>query len=377
MTIPGRRHAAASSSSRSAGSLRHDDPAEFHLVYPLVVGLFVLFSTMTLLDKVMRKSPFSLLDMLALFANAGAFFAVSHRMVGLAYGHPEVALVSVGLAAFYAGHVVWFLRRRGTDRGLLVSCLGLAAAFVALTMPLVCAGQWVTVTWAIQAAVLVWIAERLESRVVRLLSFGLFALVLVRWVVLDIGITFRPDGTLVGMSAGVAVADYLWLLAERAVTFGATIAACGVAARLLGGAPPRGADAAAGPSAALARRLLTVACVGMSLLYLTLETGSFLAAYGPGFRAGGVSILWALFALGLVAAGLVRDVGPARWAGLGLFALVSAKVFLHDLASLDTFWRIVAFIVLGLVLIAGSFVYLTYRDRAGAVARSASPGLGG
>jgi uncharacterized membrane protein len=112
-----------------------------------------------------------------------------------------------------------------------------------------------------------------------------------------------------------------------------------------------------------ARPLLAVACLGTLFAYLTLETNSFLAAYYPGFRAGGVSIVWAVFALALVLAGIARNVGPLRLVGLGLFAIVSGKVFLHDLASLDTFWRIVAFIILGLLLIAGSFVYLKYREK--------------
>jgi uncharacterized membrane protein len=73
--------------------------------------------------------------------------------------------------------------------------------------------------------------------------------------------------------------------------------------------------------------------------------------------------VWAVFALALVLAGIARNVGPLRLVGLGLFAIVSGKVFLHDLASLDTFWRIVAFIILGLLLIAGSFVYLKYREK--------------
>jgi uncharacterized membrane protein len=38
-------------------------------------------------------------------------------------------------------------------------------------------------------------------------------------------------------------------------------------------------------------------------------------------------------------------------------------VFFVDLARLDQFYRIVAFIILGLLVLAGSFVYLKYKDR--------------
>lgn len=106
----------------------------------------------------------------------------------------------------------------------------------------------------------------------------------------------------------------------------------------------------------------------LSLAWLAVGA-VFLKQYGVGgdrtalALADGVSIVWALFAMAIVLAGIARNVEPLRWAGLVLFAIVSVKVFLHDVASLDTFWRIVAFLILGVVLVAGSFVYLKFREK--------------
>jgi len=473
-------------------ALANYEPARFPETYPYIVGFFVLFSTMTFLYKVVRGAPSTVLDLLALLANAAVFFGISSWMVEQAFGRSQVAFVSLGLAAFFTAHLLVFRRRRVVDHGLLVSFLGLAATFAAVTMPLVLSPDWVTASWAIQSIVLLWMAERLESGIVRRMALVLLGLVLVRLCTLDLGRTFLPGGSVTAAAAELPAAGYLWLLAERAIAFGVPIAAFGVAARLLGRTPRRdgstptadrgdsalaplvwlagiaallfyvhlevdrtadfffpaarlpllslvwlgvgviflrryavrgdrtsfalaGCVAAAvlvklftwdlpawgfderlvvgpgyslvdaglravdfgaviaflavafavagGPRVAEARALLAVACLGTFFAYLTLETNSFLAAYHPGLRAGGVSIVWALFALGLVLAGIARDRGPLRWAGLVLFAIVSAKVFLHDLASLDTFWRIVAFLILGVVLIAGSFVYLKFREK--------------
>jgi uncharacterized membrane protein len=51
-----------------------------------------------------------------------------------------------------------------------------------------------------------------------------------------------------------------------------------------------------------------------------------------------------------------------RYLGLGLFAIVVWKVFFLDLSQLDQIYRIVAFLLLGILVLAGSFVYLKYRD---------------
>jgi uncharacterized membrane protein len=60
--------------------------------------------------------------------------------------------------------------------------------------------------------------------------------------------------------------------------------------------------------------------------------------------------------------GIWKNVKPLRYAGLILFAVVIWKVFFRDLAELDQFFRIIAFIVLGVLVLAGSFVYLKYRE---------------
>ena len=52
-----------------------------------------------------------------------------------------------------------------------------------------------------------------------------------------------------------------------------------------------------------------------------------------------------------------------RLAGLTLFVVVAAKVFFSDLAHLHQLYRIVAFLALGALLLAGSFVYLRFRQR--------------
>ncbi|MCA9052680.1 MAG: DUF2339 domain-containing protein, partial [Planctomycetaceae bacterium] len=110
------------------------------------------------------------------------------------------------------------------------------------------------------------------------------------------------------------------------------------------------------------RTLFGGAAVATLFAYLTLEVNTFLGYYKPGFRAGGVSILWSLFALALLIRGIRRNIRGLRYVGLVLFSIVAWKVFFVDLATLDDFWRIVAFIILGVLVLCGSFLYLRYRE---------------
>jgi len=105
-----------------------------------------------------------------------------------------------------------------------------------------------------------------------------------------------------------------------------------------------------------------VLALGTLFAFTTLELNSFLHTYQEGLRFGGISILWSLFALAFVLFGIRRNIRGLRYTGLVLFAIVAAKVFLVDLARLDQIYRIVAFIVLGILVLSGSFLYLQYRQ---------------
>jgi len=77
-----------------------------------------------------------------------------------------------------------------------------------------------------------------------------------------------------------------------------------------------------------------------------------------------VSALWALVALVILAAGLVRGVREIRWAGLGLLAVALAKLFLFDLSKLSSLTRAASFLAVGITLLVGGFlVQRLARDR--------------
>ena len=479
-------------------------PERFWDVFPFLVGYFVLFSTATFLFKIVRGVKADLFDLLALFLNAAVFFTVGGRMIDQAYaatyGRQPVALLAVAMAAFYAAHVWIVLARRIVDRELVVSFLGLASFFVTITMPLVLSRQWVTASWAIQAVIMLWMAERLGSRFLRLAASAVLGLVLCRFFVLDLGGAFRPGSAVDDMPLG----EFAVTLLGRIISFGIPIASLGIAAwffrraaaaeaagladrdlpivagndieavpfpsfaevavaaivamtviylhlevdrtvgflhtplRLpmltilwIGGAmflfsrirgwgeaigiplfvaavaavllkvflwdlPSWGLDsdfvyagawtghaalmrvvdfgavtgflvaitALATTSKPLAtlRKVSAVAAVAMLLVWSTLEVNSFLTSFAPGLRAGGVSITWALFALAFLVVGIRYRLSALRYCGLALFATVAVKVFTSDLDSLDSFYRIVAFLILGVLLLLGSFLYLRFRE---------------
>jgi uncharacterized membrane protein len=76
-----------------------------------------------------------------------------------------------------------------------------------------------------------------------------------------------------------------------------------------------------------------------------------------------LSVFWALVGVGTLVVGLRRDIYVLRLAALGLLGLTVVKVFLFDLATLTSVYRVVSFIGLGLLLLVGAYVWQRMRPR--------------
>jgi uncharacterized membrane protein len=95
-----------------------------------------------------------------------------------------------------------------------------------------------------------------------------------------------------------------------------------------------------------------------------------------------LSIVWSVYAVGCVAAGFAIRVAGLRYFGLALFALTVVKVMLVDLQSLQTGYRILSFLGVGLFLLGTSVLYgklspLLLREAGGDAPDNAPPEAAG
>jgi uncharacterized membrane protein len=85
-----------------------------------------------------------------------------------------------------------------------------------------------------------------------------------------------------------------------------------------------------------------------------------------------LSVVWTVYAAVVLAVGFVVQRPRLRWTALALFGLVVAKVFLVDMAGLNEFYRIVAFLVAAIVLGVAAGVYQRLRPESAETARGKS-----
>ena len=100
-------------------------------------------------------------------------------------------------------------------------------------------------------------------------------------------------------------------------------------------------------------------------LYSSLEVYTFLeeSALLREFRDGGLSVWWALFGILLLAGGIWKKIKPLRIAALLLFLLALIKVYIVDISSFNTLQKVIAFVLLGVLFLAGAFAYILMKKR--------------
>lgn len=76
-----------------------------------------------------------------------------------------------------------------------------------------------------------------------------------------------------------------------------------------------------------------------------------------------LTVAWGIEGVALLVAGFVTSERVMRFSGLGFFLFCILKLFIYDLSSLQGLPRIASFIVLGVLLMAASWLYTRYREQ--------------
>ncbi len=76
----------------------------------------------------------------------------------------------------------------------------------------------------------------------------------------------------------------------------------------------------------------------------------------------GLSILWGVYALLIIALGIWKKKKHLRIGAIALFAITLIKLFIYDISYLDTIAKTIVFVLLGIFLLIISFLYNKYKN---------------
>jgi uncharacterized membrane protein len=295
------------------------------------------------------KLPAIFEDLGLLMINPFIFFATSYHLLNPNH-HDWMGVFAIGMALGYAGAGKVLLDRKATTRSELLLMIGVALIFVTLAIPIQFRANWITIGWAVEALVILWAGLETRSQRLRVVAQTLFVLTIFRLVFWDTPYGYRRVFT------PILNKYFLSSLAVTACLFAAAVLYRKIGAREQIPAP----------------NLTIVILLGAIItlwFIMSVETHTFFAARAAAERFPenaqhqrwlgqmALSVLWSAYAASLAAIGFIRRAAAIRWAALALFALTVIKVMLVDIAALQRLYRIIAFLVLGLLLLGVAWAY--------------------
>jgi hypothetical protein len=309
-----------------------------YLAFPLILG-----------ERARRlRQPY----LAAVLASLSFFFFARHALLAGGFSG-VIGALPVTQAAALAVLLARLVRmERATpevdrDPGRLALVAGAVLAGITAAIPLQLDREWITIAWALLAAALAALYLRIPHRGLLWWTAGLLGTVFVRLAANPAVLAYHPRSDL---------AIWNWYL----YTYLVPAVAFFLAAWLLA----RGDDRLEGTSISPAPSLsILAASGGVVLLFLlvNIEIADFFskgASLTFGFLTGeatlaedlAYTLAWALFAIALFVAGIVRPNQPVRIAGIVLLLIAVLKGFIHDLAQLGGLYRVGSFAGLGVCL---------------------------
>ena len=324
-------------------------PDQFWPALCFVNLFFLIYAFMPFTYFFLKKREESMGGMPVSFLNSIIAFGFDYAIVTGLYSREYLSAITFSYAALFIFMARYLRKRNEKNLEPYVLLLSKGIFFLTLSFPLLLSKQWVTLFWGIQAIVLFGVANKIKKGLLVGWALTIYFLTIFKFYFYDwYAFGFNWDKL-------AYQPDYWSSFAERWITLFFVLAMLWFGSWFM--------DKLSGWYKAqgdwnLACKAAFAFCLFVSL---NMEVGAFCYQYAPNARFAIISVLWALYSVGLMIVGFAQSSAPLRKIAIGLFFMTLLKVFLFDMRDVSTPYRVLSFIGLGLLLIGASYLYYRFE----------------
>ena len=296
-----------------------------------LIMMFLIFVASTAVSHVLRRITPKTTDLTLMTLNAFSYLGVSvYSLKDYSYHLGDYSqdwngLIALTLAIFYVFFGYAAIKRKQVPIQIPFFSLAIALVFFTLAIPLLLGGAPMTAALIAEAIILVFAGFYVSNWRVRLFGLGLLSIALIRLLIFDTDIDLET---------------FTVLLNSRFVTYIWGIAATYIAIYLY----RRYRNKIEGWEKQIYLVLLGVGNI-FTLIALTVELNDYFelqllnreltdtqASQLANARNLAVTILWAIYAAGMLAISIFKNVNLLRWASLSLILISILKFTLIDIS---------------------------------------------
>ncbi|MBU3925158.1 DUF2339 domain-containing protein [Patescibacteria group bacterium] len=375
-------------------SAAHYDASQLFLTEAFLTLWFIIYSVAIVSHNILSKKKADISDLALIILNGLAYFGISYFLLAKDYGD-YLGFFTVLLAAVYFIFAYVSYQVNSEDKELALFFPGLSIFFLTISAPIQFDGVWVTIAWAVEAVALVMGGFYLKNYAMRFFAWALLGIVVMRLIFID---NYQTASTM----------DYILIFNKRFLIFMAGVVSFSAVYYLYSKyeALVKNKELKAKAAALFLINFLLlwnlsaevsvyfsnqIKFQNMAAVYPQCQMWDYDSRgnYTENIRCARQikeynaaqsinsekikniqstetalqTVLWSLYAIGLLAFGIRGKNRFLRLMGIGLFGITIAKAFLYGFMAMQGIYRIVAFIILGALLLAASFAYNKYKEK--------------
>jgi len=156
---------------------KYNQEEHFSLTLIFSTLFFLIFYISFLAYKIKKKEIFNAGDVILMLINSFIFYGIGFATLATNVQTENlVGLFTLGQAIIHFGVSVILYKNKLADRNLFYLASGLVLVFITIAVPVQLDGNWVTLIWSLQVALLFWIGRTKKVGVYESLSFPLMVL---------------------------------------------------------------------------------------------------------------------------------------------------------------------------------------------------------
>ncbi|KJR41846.1 hypothetical protein MCHI_002266 [Candidatus Magnetoovum chiemensis] len=313
--------------------------------------VYIIYTIVPFAYHLIQLPKSTIRGMIIITPNIFISFAYNFYMVSKHASVEWVGAVTLFyVLAFGAFAYLLYVRELKTHDVFFVS-LSKAMFFLVITVPIILSEQWITIFWAFEALMLLWTSLTLKRKALYISSYVLLAVTIFKFLFFDYFEVFYLKEFYFYFRDG-----YTYNIAARYTVSLSLLASVFAFAHLLKGYEKS-------PSRRYNQSAIYTVFTALLFIMLNVELSAFFYDYLRSARFAAISVLWTLFSASLMVIGFIINSHTLRIVSFVLFGITIFKVFVLDMAKFSTPYRIISFMILGIVLILMSYLYHIYKER--------------
>jgi uncharacterized membrane protein len=314
------------------------EPGKIWITLFFLSVFFLLYALLAIFHNVLPGRPTRWFDVALALANASFYFGLSYLMLveaGFDHATPATQALLVSISFTWLFYATW--RWSPDDLLLRYIYVGAAATFLTVAVAIQLELHWVTMAWAVEALMLMWVGVRSGEKAARHAGLVVFCVTVAHW--------FTWDMVVVDYSLDPS---FIPFLNRRALSCAVLVGAIATAARLY-----RRTDTLELEEGERQTVLTFFALTGnaVALTLLSLDLNDYFSAgalksgaalHGPieNAKQFSISVLWTLYAAAILAVGVLRRSLLLRCGGLILLLVAIGKVLVIDSTFYAGWWHL-------------------------------------